>query len=223
VSSPRNIAAWGGAGADDVHAPVGRFREDGTELQHLVLDEEGNHLGQAHVLFLAVGEAGHFLALDQRLAIGRLDVAQRSGRMTHDGDGLAGGEEGLDQLDRVLVFGEVPHRAVAARIEQRVEVFLPDAVEADGLVELGLRRRIVLETHRQVGAELGLVALGVERRTAALGRGERDLRAGILEDVVGGCKLFEPEAGSASGVAELVVGGDDHQYFHDTDSLDCVC
>ena len=54
--------------------------------------------------------------------------------------GLAGGKEGLDQLGGMLVFGEIPHRAVAARVEDGVEVFLPDAVEANGLVELQLPR-----------------------------------------------------------------------------------
>jgi hypothetical protein len=62
-------------------------------------------------------------------------VTQRARGMTHDGDWLAGSKEGLDQLDGVLVFGEIPHRAMAARVEDGVEVFLLDAVKANGLVE----------------------------------------------------------------------------------------
>ena len=130
-------------------------------------------------------------------------------------DWLAGGNEGFDQLDGVLVFGEIPHRAVAARIEDGVEVFLLDAVEANGLVELSFRGRVLLEPEREVGAEFGFVALGIERRPAAFRRCERDLNAGVLENVVGSRELFEPEAGLSSGVAQLVVGCDNHQYFHD--------
>jgi hypothetical protein len=58
---------------------------------------------------------------------------------------------------------------VAAGIEHGVEIFLLDAVEANSLVKLGFRGGVGLEAQRQVGAEFGLVALGVERRTAALG------------------------------------------------------
>ena len=195
-------------------APIGGLREDGAELQHLVLDEEGHDLGEADVCLFAVGEARHFLAFDQRLAVRRLDVAQRPGGVADHRDRLAGGDEGFDELGRILVLGEVPHRAVATGIEHGVEVFLPDAVEANGLVELRFGRRIRLEAEREVGAEFGLVALGVERRTAALRGGESDLGPGVLEDEIGCSELFEPEAGLASGVAQLVVRGDDHQYFH---------
>ena len=135
--------------------------------------------------------------------------------MTHDADWLAGGKEGLDQLDGVLVFGEIPHRAVAARVEDGVEVFLPDAVKAKGLVELSFRSRVLLEPERKVSAEFGFVALGVERRSAAFWRCERDLDAGVLENVVGSCELFEPEARLSSGVTQLVVGCDNHQHLHD--------
>ena len=120
-------------------------------------------------------------------------------------DWFAGGNEGLDQLDGVLVFGEIPHRAVAARVEDGVEVFLLDAVKANGLVELSFRSRVLLEPERKVGAEVGFVALGVKRRSSALRRRERDLNAGVLENVVGSCELFEPEARLSSGVAQLVV------------------
>ena len=55
--------------ADDVRRPVGRLREDGAQLQHLVFDEERNHLGEADLFFLAVGEAGDFLPLNEKLAV----------------------------------------------------------------------------------------------------------------------------------------------------------
>jgi hypothetical protein len=117
-----------------------------------------------------------------------------------------GGNERLDQFDRVLVFGEIPHRAVAAGVEDRVEVFLPDALKAKGLVELSFRRRVLLEPARKVGAEFGFVALGVERRPAALRGRQRDRSPSVLENIVGRSKLLEPETGLATSVAQLIVG-----------------
>ena len=86
--------------ADDVNAPVHLFRKDGAQFQHLIFDQEGHDLGEADRLFLAVGEAGNFLVLDQELAVRRLDMTQRARGMTYHSDCLAGGKEGLDQLDR---------------------------------------------------------------------------------------------------------------------------
>ncbi len=94
---------------------------------------------------------------------------------------------------------------MSAGVEDRVEVSLLDAVEADRLGELGFRCCIGLEAAREVGLEARLVALGIERRLPALGRGKHDLGAGILEGVVGRGELLEPEAGLAAGVAKLVV------------------
>src|SRR6478609_1764494 len=85
--------------ADDMNSPVCRFREDGTELQHLVFDKERYHLGEAYIFLFAVGKAGHFLALYERLAVGCLDMTQRTGGMTDDGDRFARSKEGLDQFD----------------------------------------------------------------------------------------------------------------------------
>src|SRR5689334_7501340 len=126
-------------------------------------------------------------------------------RMADEGDGLAGGDEALDQPDGIRVFGEIPHRPVAAGIEDRVEIGLIDTVEANRPGELRLGGFVGIEAARQFGLEHRLVALGIERRLAALGRRERYLGAGFLEDVKGCGKLFEPEAGLLAGVAELVM------------------
>src|SRR5262245_19727072 len=64
---------------DRVNAPVLDLGEDGAEAHQLVLDEEGYHLRQAHLFFLAIGEAGHMLAVDERLVSRRLDMAQHAG------------------------------------------------------------------------------------------------------------------------------------------------
>src|SRR5213075_1612054 len=53
-------------------------------------------------------------------------------------EGLAGGQEGLHQLDRVLVFGEIPHRPMTTGVEDGIVVFLLDAIEARRPVELGV-------------------------------------------------------------------------------------
>jgi len=67
----------------------------------------------------------------------------------------------------------------------------------------------------KVGAEFGLVAFGVERGTTVSRGRERDLGAGVLEDIVGSRELLEPEAGLASRISELVVRRENHQHFHD--------
>ena len=89
--------------------------------------------------------------------------------------GLPAARKELDQLDGVLVFGEIPHRAMAARIEDCVKTFLLDAVKANGFVKLSFRSRVLLEPERKVSPELGFVALGIKRRSAALRGRERNL------------------------------------------------
>jgi len=121
--------------------------------------------------FLPVGEPSHVLALDQRLAGGRLDVAQDAGRVADQRHRLPGGEEGLDQLDGIGVFGQVPHRAVAARIKDGIVILLFHPFEAHRLVELALRVRVLLEAPGDIGPEAGILALGIEWRTTAFGRG----------------------------------------------------
>src|SRR5262249_51870385 len=105
-------------------APVLDLGVSGAEVEQLVFDEERDDLGQANSLLLPVGEPSYVLALDQWLANGGLDVAQGAGGMTDQRHRLPGGEEGLDQLYGIGVFGQVPHRAVAARIEDSIVVLL---------------------------------------------------------------------------------------------------
>src|SRR5262249_29696729 len=182
--------------------------------EQLVFDEERDDLGQANSLLLPVGEPSHVLALDQRLANGGLDVAQDTGSMADERHRLPGGEEGLDQLYGIWVFCQVPHRAVAARIEDSVVVLLFHAFEAHRLVELAFRVRVLLEASGDIGLEAGILALGIEWRTTAFGRCEGDLRTHGLKFIVGRGQFFQPEPGLAASVAELVVGGQNHQDFH---------
>src|SRR5262249_13760136 len=161
----------------------------------LVLDEERHDLGQANIRLLTVGEPGHLLALDQRLAGGGLYVAQDPGGMADQRHKLSGGKKRLDQLDGIRVFGQIPHWTVASRIEDSVVVFLFHTVEAYRLIELALRVRVLLEATSDVRLEARILALGIERRTTALGRGQSDLRARVLKLIVGRGQLLQPEAG----------------------------
>ena len=79
--------------------------------------------------------------------------------MADQSNGLSGGKEGLDQLDGIGVFGQVPHRAVAARIEDGVVVLLFHTVEAHRLVELALRSCVLFEATGDVGLEIRILTL----------------------------------------------------------------
>src|SRR6185436_3522382 len=127
---------------------------------------------------------------------------------------LSDGEKGFDQPNGTGIFGQIPHWTVTARIEDSVVVLLLHAVEAYRLVEPALRVRVLLEATGYVRLEARILALGIERRTTALWRSKSDLRARVLELIVGRGQLLQPEAGLAAGVAKLVVGGQNHQDFH---------
>ena len=66
----------------------------------------------------------------------------------------------------------------------------------------------------QCGLRAGGVAARVQRRLSAQRRGQGELGTRVLEHVVRRRELFEPEARLVAGVAELVVGGEDHQDVH---------
>jgi hypothetical protein len=70
---------------------------------------------------------------------------------------------------------------MATEVENGIVVFLLDAIEACRPVELSVGVGVLFEPPGDVGLEVRLVALGIERRAVALGRGEGDLGAGILE------------------------------------------
>jgi hypothetical protein len=103
---------------------------------------------------------------------------------------------------------------MATGVEDGIVVFLLDAIEARRPVELSVGVGVLLEPPGDVGLEVRLVALGIERRATALGRREGELGAGILEHIVRRGEFLEPEAGLATRVAELVVRSKNHQDFH---------
>jgi hypothetical protein len=120
--------------------------------------------------------------------------------MADQREGLAGREEGIHQLDRVLIFGEIPNRLMATGIEDGVVVLLLDAIGACRPVELRVGVCILLEPAGDVGLETRLVALGIERRAPAFGRCNGNLSAGILEDIIWRRQFLQPEAGLAPGL-----------------------
>ena len=199
---------------DDEGDPVRRLLVEPAEALQLVLHEERHDLGEVDRFLLAVGEARHPLALHDRLAL-ELDAMEHAGRVADRGDRLAGVVEGLDEGDRMRVLGQVPHRAVAAGIEDRVVIRGLDVGEPHGVRQHRLGRGILLETPRQFGLALGRVADRVEGRLPALGRGDGHGRPGVEKGEVGRGELLEPEAGLAARVAELVVGGQDHEDLHE--------
>ena len=140
-------------------------------------------------------------------------MAQHAWRMAHQRNRLVGGDERFDQRNRVDVFGQVPQRAVAARIKDGVEIGLVDAVQAHRCGQLRGRGGVKLEAARQVGLERWLIAFRVQWRLATGRRGQRDGDAGILERVIRRSQFFQPETGFAAGVAEGVMRRQDHQYF----------
>src|SRR5215831_8443554 len=190
---------------DRVNAPVLDLGEDCTEAEQLVLDEEGHNLREPHVFFLTVGEPGHLLALDQRLARGSLYVPQGAGCVADQRHELSGSKKRFDQFNGIGVFGQIPQWAVAARIEDRVVVLLFYTVEAHRLIELALRVRVLLKATGKVRLEARILALGIEWRTTALGRGQSDLHTRILKLIIRRSQLLQPEAGRSTGVAELGV------------------
>src|SRR6185369_15751119 len=112
--------------------------------------------------FLAVGEARYSLALDDRLAL-VLNTVEDTRRMADRGHRFAGAVEVFDESNRNRVLGQIPHRAVAAGIEDRVVVRGLDLAQPHGVGEHCLRRGITLESPRQIRLALRRVADRVER------------------------------------------------------------
>ena len=181
--------------------------------QH-VLDQERHHVGQAHGFLFGVGEAGHLAAVDQRLAVRPVHRLQHTGRMADEAGRLVRLGEGLDQGDGVGVVRQIPQRSVSAGIKDGVEILGLHRRQDDGRGQGGLGFGVGLEPARVVGLGVGVVALGIQRRLTALGRGQHDLRARILQRVIGRRQFFQPEAGLLARVAELIVRRQHQQNFH---------
>jgi hypothetical protein len=94
---------------------------------------------------------------------------------------------------------------VTAREEDAVEIRVLDLGQLGRVGQCLGGTRVLLEAPRIRRLKPWLIALGVERRLPALGRGERDRDACFAKDEIGCGKFFEPEPGLLAGVSQLVV------------------
>src|ERR1700722_2512747 len=104
-------------------------------------------------------------------------------------------DEGFQQPDRVAILGEVPHWAMPAGIEHRVEILLTDTVETHRRGQPCVGICIGVETTRQVGLEIWLVTFWIERGFTTLWRCDHDSGARVRESVKGRYEFLKPKAG----------------------------
>jgi hypothetical protein len=103
---------------------------------------------------------------------------------------------------------------MATGIKDRIVLIGADVGELDRMGQDRLSCGVFLKTRHRLSLVARLVALGIDRRLATLRRCQRDLHAGILEHIVGGGELFEPEAGRLACIPKLVVRSQNHQDLH---------
>ncbi len=181
---------------------------DGAPLSlERVFNEVGHNFGQADRGFFRVCESGHRLALDEGLTVRGFDVAQNARRVADQRSRLAVGVSRFDQSDRIGVLSEVPKRAVAARIEDDVVIGRRNIRQLYRASKRRCRLGVGFEAVRVVGLEVWLIALWVERRETALWGSQRDIGAGVFEDIIGRRKLLEPKAGFLARISERIVRG----------------
>src|SRR5262249_45175865 len=109
---------------------------------------------------------------------------------------------------------EVPHRAVAAKIDDSVEVLGHDLLELERVGKVGSCFLIALEPLHVLGMVVRSIASRIDGRLTAGRRRQRDIRAGILESVVGRAKFLQPEARLRSIVADPIVRAQHHENLH---------
>jgi len=103
---------------------------------------------------------------------------------------------------------------VTADIENRIIAASGDTGQLNRAGKARLSRSIPAETVGIFGLEARSIASGIERRLASERGGQRDVGSRVLESIERCRELFEPNSVLLVGGAELVVGGQDHQYVH---------
>ncbi|MNN68418.1 hypothetical protein D3C81_1841260 [compost metagenome] len=103
---------------------------------------------------------------------------------------------------------------MATRVKHGIKVISVDVGQAAGVGQCLLCGQVLAEAIGLGGLSIRLIAFRVERRLATGWRNQGDVGAGVLEGVVGRGEFFQPEAGFLAGVAELIVGSQNHQDFH---------
>ena len=89
--------------------------------------------------------------------------------MADGSDRLAVVIKSLYQGNRMWVFGQVPHRTVAAGIEDRVVIRGFDLHKPQGLCQHSLGCGILFEPSREIGLALRRVAFRIQRRLSPFG------------------------------------------------------
>ncbi|MNX99245.1 hypothetical protein D3C86_1316810 [compost metagenome] len=94
---------------------------------------------------------------------------------------------------------------MTSRVEHRIVICRSDAAQQGRRRQGGPGGGVLAKTLGGRGLRIRLIAFRVQGGLAALGRGQRQLSAGILEHVIRCGELFQPEAGFLAGVTQLIV------------------
>lgn len=166
---------------DDLLAPgLGSLDVVASHALDLVLEQDGHVLGHVDGVLLGVAEAGDFTALEEGLAAVDGDVDEDDGAVAHGGDGLAGLVELLDDLEGGLVVDEVEHGAVAAGVEDGIELGRLSEELAEGA---RLLPELLLAVEELDGRRVALEHLDgdlVEGRDSSGGRSHYDFDVVLL-------------------------------------------
>jgi hypothetical protein len=134
--------------------------------------------------------------------------------MTLTRDRLADGKHGFDQRNGMGIVGEIPERAMTARIKNGVIVARFDTGQHLGVRQRGLSVLVMLEATGCRGLRGWKLASRIDPWLPTLGGSQGKVGIRILENVIRCCEFLQPETGFLAGVAEPDVRRQHHQYFH---------
>ncbi len=139
----------------------------GVFLQH-VLQQERHYAAKANRLFLAVGEARYFPAANDVLARFHFHVFEHGGCVANCTDHLVLLVGRLDQGNGLVVVNQIPERAVATWIENRVVFIHVHVAQLFSAGEGFLGVGILLEPTRGLGQRFLALTVGINWRLATL-------------------------------------------------------
>jgi len=152
-----------------INTPIRAFAVMRTRLFQFIFEQKRHDLGQLHGRFLSVGKAGYLLALYQRITIGQFDVEQRARRMTNQGHGFPLLLERFEQGDGFGILGQIPQRAMSARIKNRIIIRRVYLAQFQGVRQLLFERFILVEPLGKLGLSGGQFTGGINRGCPPLG------------------------------------------------------
>lgn len=177
------------------------FHIYGTAFFHLIFEELGHGGGKANDVLLLVAEAGDLATLKKWLPL-NLDVDKDNGTVTDGSHDFPRLVELRNELLRVFDIDQIKHWAVAARVEDRIELC---SATLEVLQRLCLRPQLLLSLIEldRVGVFEILDGLLVDRSLAAIGRGDCNLRPGRVQLLAVGALAGE----RVEGMGELGLRG----------------